>query len=275
MFRGQGCEPIDVRDYETTSTVHPGISPAQLDYLYSQYEGEIRWTDEQLGKFFGFLKERGLWDNTVVIITADHGEEFFDHGEKGHYHNLYAETVHVPLIVKYAGSSRHGRDTRLASLVDVMPTALALAGAPADKSIDCIDLLGEPRGAEQPIFYELVSFWRERTTPEQGILGKLLPGGAAPVTTTSMRTWFGVRQDTHKLVASPDLGRFELYDVATDPFEKKNIAAFDKARADTMLRKIETWQHAARQAASVFGRGGSAELSPEDEERLRSLGYIQ
>ena len=68
------------------------MAPAQLAYVLSQYAGEIRWTDEHLGRFFALLQRKGLWENTAILITADHGEEFFEHGEKGHKHNLFAET---------------------------------------------------------------------------------------------------------------------------------------------------------------------------------------
>jgi arylsulfatase A-like enzyme len=99
MFVSPECEPIDLAGYETNPTFDTGISAAQLAYVFSQYAGEIRATDDLLGRFFAALRAAGLWDDTVVVVTADHGEEFYEHGKIGHKNTVYAESVHVPLIV--------------------------------------------------------------------------------------------------------------------------------------------------------------------------------
>lgn len=289
MFQGGDCESIDVRNYETTDTVHPGIRPGQLSYVSSQYEGEIRWTDRHLGEFFDFLRAKGLWDDTVVIVTADHGEEFFDHGEKGHYHNVYAESVRVPLIVKYARGGAVGRDERLASLVDVVPTALELAGAPATGPLDGRSLLGKDPGAGRSIFYELLSVWRVADGQASGAKSGLpsflsglatfwnfvTSGGSPPAVATRTRSWEGVRRGDHKLVVSADLGRRELYDVRRDPAEKTDVAAAHPDLVRELEAEIAAWKAGARRTASQFRKGGEAALTPAETEHLRSLGYLQ
>ena len=109
MFVGPDAQRIDLSRFETNPAIQPGMAPAQLAYVLSQYAGEIRWTDEHLGRFFALLQRKGLWENTAILITADHGEEFFEHGEKGHKHNLFAETIHVPLLLKLPGSRERPR----------------------------------------------------------------------------------------------------------------------------------------------------------------------
>ncbi|MFN2378571.1 MAG: sulfatase [Candidatus Binatia bacterium] len=287
MFQGGDCEPINVRNYETTETVHPGIRPGQLSYVFSQYEGEIRWTDHHLGEFFDFLRAKGLWDDTVVIVTADHGEEFFDHGEKGHYHNVYAESVHVPLLVKYARGGAVGRDRRLVSLVDVVPTALELAGAPASGALDGRSLLEKDPGAGRSIFYELLSVWRvtDGKDTESGLPSFLsglatfwnfvTSGGSPPAVPTRTQSWEGVRRGDHKLVVSAELDRRELYDVRRDPGEKTDVAASHPDLVRDLEEEIAAWKAEARRTASQFRKGGEAALTPEEAEHLRSLGYLQ
>ena len=70
-----------------------------LEHMMAMYDGEIAWTDAQLGRFFAYLRSSGLADRSYIIITADHGEEFLDHGAISHGHALNQELLHVPLIV--------------------------------------------------------------------------------------------------------------------------------------------------------------------------------
>jgi arylsulfatase A-like enzyme len=119
------CEPFDLHDYERRDDLGPDLAPGRRAYLWSQYEGEIRATDAVLGELFGLLRARGLWDDSLIIVTADHGEEFLEHGYTGHKNNLHAESVHVPLLIKYPRQHPRGRDDRMVSLVDVYPTVLA------------------------------------------------------------------------------------------------------------------------------------------------------
>ncbi|MCA9511778.1 MAG: sulfatase [Myxococcales bacterium] len=270
MFVDDGVERIDVHDFDTSDTIHPGISEAELDFVLSQYDGEIRATDELLGRFFSLLRARGLWDDALVIVTADHGEEFFDHGQKGHKNNLYAETVHVPLFVKYprgTGPAAGTRDARLASLVDVAPTVLDVAGVPRalrpDVPLDGRSLLAPPDPA-RAIFLELLSTWY------------LQRGSRVDVDVE--RFWAAMRGDEKLVVHEPRLGRprRELYDVAADPRETRDLASDPSHAAGVAAlgRALDAQQAAAREVAARFAAGSDAQLDPEDEQRLRELGYL-
>jgi len=264
MFEGPDCEEIDVRNYETASIVNDSISPKKLAYVLSQYAGEVRWTDDHLGRFFQLLRDKGLWDNTVIIVTADHGEEFFDHGEKGHFNNVYAETVHVPLVVKYAKGGKAGRDTRLVSLVDILPTILDLTGAPSTNPLDGQSLLQPDPLGGRAIYQELLSVRR-------------LPNPASVMfpTTTRTRNWIAVRQGDYKLVESPELGRKELYDVRKDPREKADLSQANAGVVEGLEAKLSSWQEEERRIAGTYQKGGTAKLTPAETERLRALGYLR
>lgn len=101
------------------------LSGADWDQIRALYDGEIAFTDSQIGLLLEGLSERGLAENTLVIFLADHGEEFYEHGGFGHGHALYDEVIHVPLMVRLPGSVPEGkRIDRQVRMIDVMPTIL-------------------------------------------------------------------------------------------------------------------------------------------------------
>jgi arylsulfatase A-like enzyme len=265
MFVGPTCERFDVRDFETRDDIAAGMPAGRVAYLLSQYDGEIRATDDLLGRFFASLKQRGLWDDTVLLITADHGEEFFDHGEKGHKKNLYAETVHVPLLVKYARGGPRGHDGRLVSHVDVFPTVLGLAGAPLPDGLPGRSLLGPPPADPDSriVLFELLETWY-RLAPE----GPVAHGNV----------WSAVRRGSRKLVwkktEDPAGSTQQLFDVARDPTEQRDLAATDPAAAATLAQLLTEQMALAENEARRHRAGGAAALTPEELERLRALGYV-
>ncbi len=258
-------QPIDVTKYERTDTVSQDISPAQLDYVKAQYDGEIFWTDEHLGRLFDLLKTHGLWDDTVVIVTADHGEEFFDHGHKGHKHNLYDETVRVPLIIKLdeSGAGPPRRDVRLVSHVDLLPTILDVTGSAPVGAHQGMSLLEEPDPV-RPIFFDLLETWYGGKSGRQ----------SAPTTTTR---WYAVRRGPYKLIDVPSRSRRELYYVSADPGERRDLS--DQPSRHELVEElavlIDEYRQAGRAFTDRFSRGEKAEPSDEDLERLKSLGYIR
>jgi arylsulfatase A-like enzyme len=254
MFVDAECQEVDVADYELGNEVRPGISSAQLRYVRAQYDGEIRWTDAHLERFFKALRRRGLWEDTVVVVTADHGEEFFEHGAKGHKNGLHVESVKVPLLVKYPGSRPRGRDTRLVSLVDLFPTLLELAGAVVPGLHQGRSLLAPRGAAERSIYYELV------TTRYSG---RQL---------THREPWLAVRRGGYKLISRP--GRTELYDVRADPGEIRDIAGSETGTVAQLRGQLVEWRQAMHDLARQYREGPQAELDPEMLERLRALGYL-
>ena len=267
MFVDSGCEPIDLSDFDTSEVVHEGISPGQLAYVFSQYAGEVRWTDDHLARFFRLLKQHGLWDDTLVIVLGDHGEEFFDHGEKGHKNNLYAETVRIPLIVKFPKQTEGRRDARLVSQVDILSTILDVADTPVSFPVHGRSLR-EAVAGDRPIIFELraVRYYRK--------------DGGAPF--LQGRRWYGARRGSFKLVwsedddAAGDAARaYQLFDVGVDPREQIDLAEEDPSRIAALSRSFEAEVDRARRDAARYRRGGRAQLSAEEMEQLRSLGYLE
>lgn len=116
--------------YARATHQHPG--PEEADQLRALYDGEIAYWDEQFGRLVDELKRRGIYDETTIVITSDHGEEFMEHGGYWHGTTLYDEQVRVPLFVKLPFAARGGDVvTGWSQSVDLMPSLLAHVGLPA------------------------------------------------------------------------------------------------------------------------------------------------
>jgi arylsulfatase A-like enzyme len=128
--------------YARAEHEHPDSSPENVEYLKRVYADEVKYLDELMAPFFDWLKTSGNYDNTVIILTADHGEEFYEHGGFWHGTTLYDEQIHVPLIVKLAKGEHAG--TRIgwqSRNIDIAPTIAASAGIDPDASWEGTDLI--------------------------------------------------------------------------------------------------------------------------------------
>jgi arylsulfatase A-like enzyme len=261
MFVPPDAEPVDVRGYEVGGEVSAGSTAAQMEYVLAEYDGEIAATDALLGRLFGVLEELGLWDETAVVVTADHGEEFFEHGHKGHRNNLYRESLHVPLIVKLPGRHRASRSTEPVSLVDLFPTILRIAGVQEIPYQHGRSLFDPAASGTRPLFFELKTEW-EATDPATGE-----PGVVSDL-------WLAVRDGDRKLVLARNEGMRELYDVARDPGERTPLGPEHAAEIVELDEEIGAVLETMKRDARRFSRSAPIELTPEEEERLRSLGYL-
>lgn len=123
------------------------ISEADIEAMNALYDGEIRYIDAALGQLFASLRARGLYDNTLIVLTADHGEEFLDHRGVSHGQTLYDEMLRVPLIIRGPGlTPRRVRDQ--VELIDILPTVLSLTGVKAPPGLSGRDLRGLLEGEE-------------------------------------------------------------------------------------------------------------------------------
>lgn len=245
-------DPYCAHPYDGTCVARretPDPSPEQVSLVLELYDGEVTFFDAHLGEFLDELKARGLYDDLLIVFTADHGEEFIDHGGWWHGQTLYEEVLAVPLIVKYPGSAYAGLvDDELARTLDVAPTVLDAVGLPIPE-------------------------------PMQGV--SLQPGAAAPRAEFSFAelgdtgTVRAIRIRNQKLIVAPepsprDLPTEALYDLQIDPGEQENLA---RAHPDTvrLLRAKLDDVIAFAQAHAVATQSGV--LDPATEERLRNLGY--
>ena len=261
LFVPEGAEPIESVQFGPLTELGRDLSQSQLDYLIAQYDGEIRCTDEHLGRLWALLRELNLWDNTAIILTADHGEQFFEHNFLGHKYDLFAESLHVPLILKRPGRSMaKRRDGRVVSLVDVFPTILELAGQECATVHHGRSLLG-PAVEQRATYYDLTTTWTltDRATGQKR---------------DESDHWLGIRQGRYKLVHLLGTRFWQLFDAVDDPGEQKPLGAEFQSTALELDRKLTEWQTAMQKLSTLWGKGVAAELSKEEQQRLRSLGYL-
>lgn len=218
------------------------------------YDGEIAYTDSAMGKLFSTLRSRNLFDNTLIVITADHGEAFGEHGERHHGVFLYDETIHVPLLVKMPKQLSAGVtvDTR-ARLVDIAPTMLQVADLPIPAAMQGSSLVSLIKHSEEPTKAKD----SDRPAYSETIYSHRAFGWSV------LTTW---RTGKYLYVQAP---KRELYDESSDPQALKNIETTGKAVADTLSGQLNEFRQKTSAAST-----SSSKLDPEQAENLRALGYL-
>jgi len=250
---------FDLRHFDTNERIRATMPQGELDYLISQYDGEIGATDAMLGRVFDALRAKGLWDEMAIVVTADHGEEFFDHGQKGHKRNLYAESLHVPLWIKEPGQRAARRDERVVNGVDLFPTLLELAGVEYDGPCHGRSLL-EPADDARATFHELTTTWYF-TQPDGRV--------------KRSDVWSSVRRGDRQLFTIDFFdGRHEerLYDVAHDPQQKSKLGA--DVDASDLKQLFSDFHRDTERLGEQLEGSGPTSLTPEEEARLRAAGYL-
>ena len=225
------------------------VNPADLDHLLALYDGEIRYTDNEIGRLMAHLEDRGVLRNTLMVVTSDHGEEFLEHGSWEHQKTLYEEVIRVPLIVAGPGVAPR-RETQPVSLLDVAPTILDFLSVKPAPSMKGVSLL-RPLAASREMYGET-----DHTT--DGTRLSFLRGGA--------RSWKAIlRSDPLKQTERTS----EWYDLAVDPGEKANRPPVASLRASVEARAKDA---ALKSRSAAVGK--PVELSAEQKEKLQALGYI-
>jgi choline-sulfatase len=211
------------------------------------YAGAVGYADALVGRLVSGLRTRGLYERSLIVVFADHGEGLGDHGEEEHGIFLYDEAVHVPLIVKLPGLRRAGaRVSELVGHVDVMPSILDLVGAAPVAGLDGLSLRPLLEGKRAP--------WPERSVYAEGLYARHHFGWSELLSLTDERFRF---------ILAP---RPELYDLHADPGERRNLAA---ERAGTAAAMTGVLRSATSRNADT-----PASVSPEERERLQALGYV-
>lgn len=116
--------------------------PIVIRHMTDLYDSELRWTDSQLERLFSYLRDENLAENSIIVLVADHGEEFMEHGDWGHSHNLYQQSLHVPLIITGPGIPGDSVVSQYVGQFDVLPTLLDYLNVPVPDHVEGISLLG-------------------------------------------------------------------------------------------------------------------------------------
>ena len=236
------------------SNQHP--DPSLAEEMHRLYKGEIQYLDGHFAKLIEKLKSEGVYDDTMIALVADHGEEFYEHGGWWHGTTLYDEQIRVPFLVKWPkGRAPANRGNgEIGRMLDVAPTLIGAAGAtipPAMQGLDLGTSLGSRNERDRMVFAE--------EDHEGNVLRAIR---------TEHWKWIEANEGNPR-----GLPTLELFEVGKDPGETKNVAD-ETAWVVDELRGHADAQESLASSQSVGG-GGAAELTPMEEQALRDLGYLE
>jgi arylsulfatase A-like enzyme len=241
------ADETEIADLMSTAGVRPdSLTDEQRRRIIDLYDSDVRYTSTHVGRLFDWLRDRGLWEDLDVILTADHGEEFGDHGSYFHRNRPYDELIHVPLAIK-CRNGRHSDNDSLSTvdeqreLLDVAPTVCLFQGV----------------------------------SPPSAFEGEPLFGG-------DTRTVFatGSFNDDGQVVAVRDIdwkyidlvgGPKELYELSADPEERENLAEENPEHCDRLRDIIPRHLFNSRPA----GRPNADDVDEDVAQRLEELGYME
>ncbi len=224
----------------------PTVEDREMDR--AAYRSEIRNVDEKLREVFSSLN---LDDNTIVIFTADHGQEFGDHGHTGHKWTLYSELTNIPLMLHVGDDGPRGRSLANVSNMDILPTLRDLLSAPPspqDRGISLLEVLDE----------------QERGNRELHAMRTNTRGDV-------VREMRSVVLNKYKLILNEDTGHKRFYNLELDPGEQENIAGQNRHLVNRMLGMIEAQKQQANR--EQLSETGSIQFDQDQADILKTLGY--
>ena len=229
------------------------FSPEEHEHLVRLYDGNLAYADQEVGALRRALETTGLWDRTVLIVGADHGEGLFEHGWIGHNVQVYEPSAHVPLIVRFPGGvgPRAARVRELVDLLDLAPTIADVFGVRdkggADREFQGRSLLPVALGARgKPLVLSRTVWDRPR---------------------------YALRDARWTYTYETATGLEHLYDTAIDPGETKDLAGRERLRADYYQETLHEWTRSMFRSATLEAEAVGA-MTREQCENLKSLGYL-
>lgn len=253
----RGSDAVDEERARSRLVQQQKMTPAEIERLESLYDGEVAAVDAELRTLFGELGQLGFLNNAVIVITADHGEEFGEHGKMLHGYTLFNGVMRIPLIIVAPGLPAGRVVEENVSLVDVAPTLLELTGMPPAPTFEGRSLVPLMRSPYSPL-----ALWARLFGGHPDVIGEIEPFTGKVDFRVHAQAIVGGPQ---KLLVSPK-GAGVLYDVRKDPHESEPL----KPSAELAQRL------AARRAALALRARPSSSGTPLDDatrEKLRALGY--
>ncbi len=225
--------------------------PFSTEYSDDLYAGEIAYTDHCIGKLLTYLKERNLYDSSLIIVAGDHGEMLGEHNELTHTYYIYQPAIKVPLIIKPAGKVKARRIKKIAGLIDIVPTVCGFLGIEPSARLPGCDLSSYAEGDQAPAIDR--AFYCESITAAVSFNANMLTG---------------LVTDRFKYIHTT---RPELYNLTDDPSENNNLAEKESQRARILHDRLQVM---LEQALVKKADESTKALDEETIVKLQSLGYV-
>jgi arylsulfatase A-like enzyme len=262
-----GGRPRDISSlHELIRDGKPTSDDLQREEVVRLYDAEIASADRELGRLLREMKSMGLWENSLVAITSDHGEAFLEHGHWEHSQTLYEELTRVPLVVKWPGQAEPARETSPVSLVDLFVTFAEVArvevdteggaGAFARRSLEA------PPDENRIVLSEVT--WRSPT-------GSYMKVALRDRERKYIATLSGPPGDD---LGATEVAREEIYDLVKDPGERDDLFGRDEGSLNRFRAELRSFLETARTARSLR-QGDPVVLDDATLEKLKTLGYTQ
>ena len=250
-YRGPLTVPVRPKDMNNLKEARHDVEGRRFARLV--YDEEVFVVDEQLGILFSALKKMGMYERCTIVVTSDHGEEFWEHDSFGHGRTLYAEQLDVPLIIKPPVDFARARPVipERVRLIDVMPTIMDFATVPITKSVSGESLIALMTSAERTADRDAYSE-QAHSDPDK----------------------LSLMSGQYKAIVFPPDNRVELYDTSLDPSDSRDLSAERGDVAQELVQRIQQTDHQLRAQASRLPRR-LVNLSRQREQTLRDLGYAR
>lgn len=242
------------------------LSSEDFRTLEQLYRAELSYLDGKINNLINIFKRENVWDETVLVIVGDHGENIGHHGLMDHQYCLYDTLLHVPLIIHGSELSTNGDVSQLVQLLDLVPTLLEVAGITDDRLLSQSQGQLLPPLADSPREY----VFAEYMSPQPSIDSlKRRVGDPHNITGEYDKKLKSVRTSQYKYIESSE-GDQELYDIIKDPWEEKNIVKNKTDISDNLSDRLESW----RNSIPSFESEINIDMDSATKDRLERLGYI-
>ena len=240
------------------------LSDEDLHHIKALYDGSIRYTDEKIGEFLSYLQDTGLKDNTLIIITSDHGEEFKEHGSFLHWKLYFRPNLHVPLIMRIPHyPEKEFRINELVQSIDILPTILDIAELPSHPKAQGRSLLPLIKRRKTilhrspwRIFYPFSEDEKISFAEHKEIKGK-------------RRHDYSVIKDRYQLIYNFKSKSFQLFDLKNDPLAQINIAQGNDDIVERLFLQLNEFH-----GVTPSYKAPTFTLDEQTRDQLKALGYI-
>jgi len=250
-YKGSLKSSADIRELRK---LIPTMTKEDQAFLKGLYQEEIAFTDSQIGRFLENIENFGLSKDTLIVLTADHGEEFLEHGEIGHSRTLYNELIHIPFILKLPSKFKPSIVNDPISSMDIFPTLLSFLKIPIDSAVKAASLA--------------LTLTHGMPIKKQDIVSEV------DFKSSHIKAYkISVIRDNLKAILDKPSNTFELYDLEKDPQELDNIALKNPELLLTISPLILDYKDKV-QTSLPTTKKTRKERTPDEVEQLKSLGYL-